>query len=110
MFKYGALLILISNLYFFICRYIEIFRSSLAELRRASTGNGRPGPYDLKDRGSNRGGGGFGGGRNMRGGGGNYNIIFKKLFSQNFNGFSLVKTGIMVDLVLAQITRWALIR
>ncbi|XP_020717001.1 heterogeneous nuclear ribonucleoprotein F [Ceratitis capitata] len=48
-------------------RYIEIFRSSLAELKRAAKGNGRSGPYDLKDRGSNR-GNDYGGGRNMRGG------------------------------------------
>ncbi|KAM7363603.1 heterogeneous nuclear ribonucleoprotein glorund [Cochliomyia hominivorax] len=38
-------------------RYIEIFRSSLAELKRSTSGNGRMAPYDLKDRGSNRGGG-----------------------------------------------------
>ncbi|XP_055844695.1 heterogeneous nuclear ribonucleoprotein F [Episyrphus balteatus] len=33
-------------------RYIEIFRSSLAEMRRQS--NNRPGPYDIKDRGGFR--------------------------------------------------------
>ncbi|XP_037942785.1 heterogeneous nuclear ribonucleoprotein H2-like, partial [Teleopsis dalmanni] len=36
-------------------RYIEIFRSSLAELKRAASGNGRPSPYDIRDRGGNRG-------------------------------------------------------
>ena len=49
--------------FYFLCfRYIEIFRSSLAELKRSTgNGNGRMAPYDLKDRGSNRGGGGGGG-------------------------------------------------
>lgn len=49
-------------------RYIEIFRSSLAELKRSVSGNGRMAPYDLKDRGSNRGGGNndFGGNNRNR--------------------------------------------
>lgn len=46
-------------------RYIEIFRSSVAEMRRSSSG--RPGPYDKKDRGGSRGGGNdFGGRQNNR--------------------------------------------
>ena len=54
------------SFFIFLCfRYIEIFRSSLAELKRSTgNGNGRMAPYDLKDRGSNRGGGGGSGGGN----------------------------------------------
>lgn len=51
-------------------RYIEIFRSSVAEMKRQQMGGGRPGPYDKKDRGASRGnmgGGGGGGSRNGRG-------------------------------------------
>ena len=53
------------------CRYIEIFKSSMQELRTASIGSrggrgmgmgmGRPGPYDRSDR-FMGGGGGIGGG------------------------------------------------
>ena len=53
------------------CRYIEIFKSSMQELRTASIGSrggrgmgmgmGRPGPYDRSDR-FMGGGGGLGGG------------------------------------------------
>jgi len=52
----------------FAPRYIEIFRSSIAEMKRATGGGGgggRPGPYDIRDRGANRGGNDFGG-RNRR--------------------------------------------
>ena len=55
------------NLDLFFLRYIEIFRSTAAEMKRSTNGNGRPGPYDLKDRGGNRPGGDYNG-RNMRGG------------------------------------------
>ncbi|XP_073811868.1 heterogeneous nuclear ribonucleoprotein H-like [Musca autumnalis] len=50
-------------------RYIEIFRSSIAALKRSVSGNGRMAPYDLKDRGSNRGGNNdFGRNKRNRGG------------------------------------------
>ncbi|XP_023159798.2 heterogeneous nuclear ribonucleoprotein H3 isoform X2 [Drosophila hydei] len=55
-------------------RYIEIFRSSIAEMKRATGGGGiggRPGPYDIRDRGANRGGNDFGGRNDMPGNFGN---------------------------------------
>ncbi|XP_075145630.1 heterogeneous nuclear ribonucleoprotein glorund isoform X2 [Haematobia irritans] len=55
-------------------RYIEIFRSSIAELKRTVSGNGRMAPYDLKDRGSNRGGNNDFGGNNRNRGGNNGNF------------------------------------
>ena len=73
-------------MFLFTSRYIEIFKSSLAEARSAMAprmrgpmggmggGMGRPGPYDRGDRfgGGNMGGGGggFGGGGGGGGGGG----------------------------------------
>lgn len=64
-------------------RYIEIFRSSIAEMRRQS--GSRPGPYDKKDRGGSRGGGRSdfgGGGRGLRGSSGGP----RDMWSNNFSG------------------------
>ncbi|KAL5286621.1 HNRNPH1 family protein [Megaselia abdita] len=73
-------------------RYIEIFRSSVAEMKRQQQGGGRPGPYDKKDRGGSRGNmGGGGGSRNGRDdwsnnyGGGN-NFSKGNFNSGNFGG------------------------
>lgn len=59
-------------------RYIEIFRSSVAEMKRQQMGGGRPGPYDKKDRGGSRGnmGGGGGGGGGSRNGRGEFFVCF----------------------------------
>ena len=49
-------------------------------MKRSTNGGGRPGPYDLKDRGSNRSGSDYGGGRSMRGGNGNlisFTLLYK---------------------------------
>ncbi|XP_034115512.2 heterogeneous nuclear ribonucleoprotein F isoform X1 [Drosophila albomicans] len=76
-------------------RYIEIFRSSIAEMKRATNGGGggggRPGPYDIRDRGANRGGNDFGG-RNDWGNNGNFGVGANNMLGFN-NLPSLMNSG-----------------
>ncbi|EDW14096.1 heterogeneous nuclear ribonucleoprotein A3 homolog 2 isoform X1 [Drosophila mojavensis] len=74
-------------------RYIEIFRSSIAEMKRATGGGvgGRPGPYDIRDRGANRGGNDFGG-RNDWGNNSNFGVGANNMLGFN-NLPSLMNSG-----------------
>ncbi|KAH8312647.1 hypothetical protein KR044_011968 [Drosophila immigrans] len=75
-------------------RYIEIFRSSIAEMKRATNGGGgggRPGPYDIRDRGANRGGNDFGG-RNDWGNNSNFGVGANNMLGFN-NLPSLMNSG-----------------